>query len=139
MFKKIVVYICFSLLVLSCERIFINGELDGMWRLERVESESGITCPKDVFYSFQRHLVMMGIYSETVHPKNYYMGCFSYDGNNIVMNNFYRYPGMDGVCVPEELENLYIYDTTVNFKVEKISSDILVLSSCDVKYTFRKW
>lgn len=136
---KRIIYICLLLLFLSCERIFINGELDGMWRLERVESEADVVYPDSIFYSFQRHLVMMGIYSETEHPKNYYMGCFYYENDRLIMNNFYRYPGMDGVCVPEELENLYIYDTTVNFKVEKISSDILVLSSCDVKYTFRKW
>ena len=136
---KRIIYICLLLLFLSCERIFINGELDGMWRLERVESEADVVYPDSIFYSFQRHLVMMGIYSETEHPKNYYMGCFSYDGNNIVMDNFYRYPGMDGVCVPEELENLYIYDVTANFEVEKIDNKKLVLSSFGREYTFTKW
>lgn len=136
---KRIIYICLLLLLLSCERIFINGELDGMWRLERVESETDVVYPDSIFYSFQRHLVMMGIYSETEHPKNFYMGCFSYDGNNIVMDNFYRYPGMDGVCVPEELENLYIYDVTANFKVENIDNKKLVLSSFEREYTFTKW
>lgn len=136
---KRIIYICLLLLLLSCERIFINGELDGMWRLERVESEAEVVYPDSIFYSFQRHLVMMGIYSETEHPKNFYMGCFSYDGNNIVMDNFYRYPGMDGVCVPEELENLYIYDVTANFKVENIDNKKLVLSSFGREYTFTKW
>ncbi len=136
---KRIIYICLLLLLLSCERIFINGELDGMWRLERVESEADVVYPDSIFYSFQRHLVMMGIYSETEHPKNFYMGCFSYDGNNIVMDNFYRYPGMDGVCVPEELENLYIYDVTANFKVENIDNKKLVLSSFGREYTFTKW
>lgn len=136
---KRIIYICLLLLFLSCERIFINGELDGMWRLERVESEADVVYPDSIFYSFQRHLVMMGIYSETEHPKNFYMGCFSYDGNNIVMDNFYRYPGMDGVCVPEELENLYIYDVTANFKVENIDNKKLVLSSFGREYTFTKW
>ena len=136
---KRIIYICLLLLILSCERIFINGELDGMWRLERVESETDVVYPDSIFYSFQRHLVMMGIYSETEHPKNYYMGCFSYDGNNIVMDNFYRYPGMDGVCVPEELENLYIYDVTANFEVENIDNKKLVLSSFGREYTFTKW
>ena len=136
---KRIIYICLLLLLLSCERIFINGELDGMWRLERVESEADVVYPDSIFYSFQRHLVMMGIYSETEHPKNFYMGCFSYDGNNIVMDNFYRYPGMDGVCVPEELENLYIYDVTANFEVENIDNKKLVLSSFGREYTFTKW
>ena len=136
---KKILYGCLLLLCFSCERIFINDELDGMWRLQRVVSVDGTACPDSIFYSFQRHLVMMGIYSETEHPKNFYMGCFSYDGNNIVMDNFYRYPGMDGVCVPEELENLYIYDVTANFEVENIDNKKLVLSSFGREYTFTKW
>ena len=138
MLKKII-YICLVLMMLSCERIFINGDLDGMWRLECVESEAFVVYPEDVFYSFQRHLVMMGIYSETEHPKNYYMGCFVYENDSIIMDNFYRYPGMDGICVSEELTNLYIYDTTAKFEVVKINKDVLVLFSSGTKYTFKKW
>lgn len=136
---KKILYICLLLLLLSCERIFINGELDGMWRLRRVDNGVVVEHPDSIFYTFQRHLVMMGIYSETEHPKNWYMGCFEYDGDSILMNNFYRYPGTDGIRVPKELENLYIYDTIAKFKVEHLSNDMLLLSSSDVEYTFEKW
>ena len=138
MMKKIL-YLCLLLLLLSCERIFINGELDGMWRLRRVDNGVVVEHPDSIFYTFQRHLVMLGIYSETEHPRNWYMGCFEYDGDSIVMNNFYRYPGTDGLRVPKELENLYIYDTIAKFKVEHLSNDMLLLSSSDVEYTFEKW
>ena len=138
MMKKIL-YICLLFLLLSCERIFITGELDGMWRLRRVDNGVVVEHPDSIFYTFQRHLVMMGIYSETEHPKNWYMGCFEYDGDSILMNNFYRYPGTDGIRVPKELENLYIYDTIAKFKVEHLSNDMLLLSSSDVEYTFEKW
>ena len=138
MMKKIL-YICLLFLLLSCERIFINGELDGMWRLRRVDNGVVVEHPDSIFYTFQRHRVMMGIYSETEHPKNWYMGCFEYDGDSILMNNFYRYPGTDGIRVPKELENLYIYDTIAKFKVEHLSNDMLLLSSSDVEYTFEKW
>lgn len=138
MMKKIL-YVCLLLLLLSCERIFINGELDGMWRLRRVDNGVVVEHPDSIFYTFQRHLVMLGIYSETEHPKNWYMGCFEYEGDSIVMNNFYRYPGTDGIRVPKELENLYIFDTVAKFKVEHLSNDMLLLSSSDVEYTFEKW
>ncbi len=82
---------------------------------------------------------MAGIYSETEHPKNWYMGCFEYDGDSILMNNFYRYPGTDGVRVPEELKNIHIYDTVVGFKVEHLDDEVLVLSSSDLRYEFKKW
>lgn len=136
---KKILYLCLLLLLLSCERIFINGELDGMWRLRRVDNGVVVEHPDSIFYTFQRHLVMLGIYSETEHPRNWYMGCFEYDGDSIVMNNFYRYPGTDGIRVPKELENLYIYDTIAKFKVEHLNNDMLLLSSSDVEYTFEKW
>lgn len=138
MMKKIL-YLCLLLLLLSCERIFINGELDGMWRLRRVDNGVVVEHPDSIFYTFQRHLVMLGIYSETEHPRNWYMGCFEFDGDSIVMNNFYRYPGTDGIRVSKELENLYIYDTIAKFKVEHLSNDMLLLSSSNVEYTFEKW
>lgn len=138
MLKKLL-YICLLFLVMSCEKIFINGDLDGMWRLQSVEDENIVVYPDSIFYTFQRHLVMMGIYSETELPKNWYMGYFFYDGDSITMNNFYRYPGTDGICVPEELKNLHIYDTIVGFKVEHLDDKVLVLSESDRKYSFRKW
>ena len=136
---KKILYICLLSLCFSCERIFINEELDGMWRLARLESPASVEYPDSIFYSFQRHLLMAGIYSETEHPKNWYMGCFEYDGNSILMNNFYRYPGTDGVRVPEELKNIHIYDTVVGFKVEHLDDEVLVLSSSDLRYEFKKW
>ena len=138
MLKKIL-YVCLLILTISCEKIFINGDLDGMWRLQSVEDENSVVYPDTIFYTFQRHLVMMGIYSETELPKNWYMGCFFYDGDSITMNNFYRYPGTDGICVSEELKNLHIYDTIVGFKVEHLDDKVLVLSEYDRKYSFRKW
>lgn len=138
MLKKML-YVCLLLLALSCERIYINGDLDGMWRLQSVENESSVIYPDTIFYTFQRHLVMMGIYSETEHPKNFYMGCFAYDGDSIMMNNFYRYPGIDGIRVLEELKNLHIYDTIVRFKVDHLDSEVLVLSGSNKKFSFRKW
>ena len=138
MLKKIL-YICLLLLAMSCEKIFINGDLDGMWRLQSIENEGSVVYPDSIFYSFQRHLVMMGIFSETELPKNWYMGCFTYEGDSVTINNFYRYPGTDGICVPEELKKLHIYDTIVGFKVEHLDDKVLILSESDRKYSFRKW
>ena len=138
MVKKIL-YICLLLSVFSCEKIYINGDLDGMWRMQSVETDDSVAYPDSIFYSFQRHLVMMGIYSEIGHPENMYMGCFTYENGRITMDNFYRYPGSDSISVLEELENLYIYSDTMYFTVEHLGSDALVLSSNGMKYSFRKW
>ncbi len=134
-----ILYGCLLLLCISCERIFINDELDGMWRLQCVATADETVYPDSIFYSFQRHLVMMGIYSETEHPKNFYMGRFYFGGDSLVMDNLYRYPGENGVCVPEELENLYIFDTTARFKVGYLDNRKMVLSSFGREYSFIKW
>ena len=138
MLKK-VLYICLLLLTFSCERIFINEELDGMWRLRSVEDDVSVVYPDSIFYSFQRHLVMMGIYSETEHPDNWYMGCFEFNGDSLIMDNFYRYPGIVGDSDPKELECLHIYDDTMRFKVDYLSNELLQLSYGSIKYSFVKW
>lgn len=138
MLKKFL-YICLILVSISCERIFINGDLDGMWRLQRVETENSVEYPDSIFYSFQRHLMHLGIYSETEYPKKWYMGCFEFNGDSLVMDNFYRYPGIVGDSDPKELECLYIYDDTMRFKVDHLSNDELVLSTLGLRYTFIKW
>lgn len=138
MLKK-VLYICLLLLTFSCERIFINEELDGMWRLQSVEDDVSVVYPDSIFYSFQRHLVMMGIYSETEHPDNWYMGCFEFNGDSLIMDNFYRYPGIVGDSDPKELECLHIYDDTMRFKVDYLSNELLQLSYGSIKYSFVKW
>ena len=110
-----------------------------MWRLKRVEFAGSVEYPDTVFYSFQRHLVMMGIYSETEHPKNWYMARFRYEGDSIFMDNFYRYPGIVGDSDPKELECLHIYDDTMRFKVDYLSNELLQLSYGSIKYSFVKW
>lgn len=138
MIKKIL-YIILPFLLLSCEKIYINGDLDGMWRLERIETENETIYPEGVYYSFQRHLVMLGIYSETEQAKNRYKACFTHADGKIVMDNFYRYPGTSGVCDTEELAALYIFDTHVEFTVEELCSERMVLLTDGMSYVFRKW
>lgn len=137
--KKLLFLLLSTFILSSCERIFINGDLDGMWRMQYIETDDGVIYPKGICYSFQRHLVFMGIYSEEETPANMYMGCFVYENGEISMDNFYRYPGTDGVCIPGELENLYIYGSSVCFTVEELSEEKLVMSINNMRYVFRKW
>ena len=60
-----------SLCLLSCEKVYINGDLDGMWKLQTVETTDTTICPQNIYYSFQRHLVMLGEHFDTGFP-NYY-------------------------------------------------------------------
>lgn len=141
--KKITyIFIFFTMLfAASCDKAFVNGDLDGMWRLVKVEKDGGEIYPENIYYSFQRHLVMMGIYAEEGTPSNYYMGVFARNGNSMLMNNFYRYPGVDDKCDPAELAALCIFDEEVHFIIENLGSEVLVMStdSGNIRYYFRKW
>ena len=139
--RFIYLFVLFAILLTSsCDKAFVNGDLDGMWRLVKVEKDGGEFFPEDVYYSFQRHLVMMGIYAEEGLPSNFYMGVFARKGNCMLMNNFYLFPGVEGECNPEELEKLYIFGNEVEFVVESLDSELLVMSAGDnMRYYFRKW
>ena len=136
-FVYILVFI--AMLFVSCDKAFENGDLDGMWKLVKVEKDGEEFYPEDIYYSFQRHLVMMGVYGEEGMPSNFYMGVFARNGNHILMSNFYRYPGIEGEYFQEELENLYIFGNEVDFIVENLSSELLVMSTGAIRYYFRKW
>lgn len=138
--KKILFLFSIILLTLSsCDKAFVNGDLDGMWRLERVDVNGEELCPQRIYYSFQRHIVMFGEYYDEAAP-HLYMANFSYDGNTMSMNTFKEYPGVNDVCDVAVLERFCIYDPAgVVFDVQMLNSNNLVMSAGDIVYYFRKW
>ena len=135
----IYIFVVFIACFFSCDKAFENGDLDGMWRLENVEKE-GDTYPLDgVYYSFQRHLVLLGKYNEQGAPE-LYMAEFEHSGGEIVMTGFYLYPGVDGVCNKEDLKKYCIYNDPERFVVDVLNNDVLVMHTNDGRiYSFRKW
>lgn len=132
-------YIIFPLLMVSsCQRIFVNGDLDGMWKLVSVEDPVSQSFPDNIYYSFQRHLVMLGEYYEEEFPE-YYMAEFEKKGDELTMYKFYRYPGKEPECDMSELEKYYIFSDTVHFIVEKLDDEILLMRDGDRCYSFTKW
>lgn len=127
-----------SLCLLSCEKVYINGDLDGMWRLQTVETTDTTIHPQNIYYSFQRHLVMLGEHFETGFP-NYYLAEFDREGDMLVMNNFYKWPVNQGVCDKEELKKYFIFSDTVKFIVEVLDEEVLVMRDGNRVYNLKKW
>ena len=127
-----------SLCFLSCEKVYINGDLDGMWKLQTVETTDTTICPQNIYYSFQRHLVMLGEHFDTGFP-NYYLALFDREGDMLVMSNFYKWPVNQGVCDKEELKKYFIYSDTVKFIVEVLDEEVLVMRDGNRAYNFKKW
>lgn len=136
--KRILLFIAVTLLLLSCERIYINGDLDGMWKLHSVESSDTTVYPENIYYSFQRHLVMLGEHYEEGFP-DYYMAEFDKEGNSLTMYNFYECPGLQGISDKEKLKRYFIFGDTVRFCIEALDDDLLVMSSGGMRYCFSKW
>lgn len=138
MSKKLLIYLVIPFILISCEKIYINGDLDGMWKLEKVVKGDSVEYPANICYSFQRHLVMLGEYYAEGFP-DYYMAEFDYVGDMLTMTKFYKYPGRDDICDMEELKQYYIFSDTMVFIVDNLNSETLLMHTVDREYRFRKW
>ena len=47
--KKIVLLFIIPLLFISCEKVYINGDLDGMWKLHEVEETDTVYNPTNKY------------------------------------------------------------------------------------------
>ena len=136
--KRILLFVIIPLSLASCERIFVNGDFDGMWKLQSVECGDTVYTPDNIYYSFQRHLAMLGEYSDEEFPA-YYMAEFDKEGNSLTMYNFYEYPGLQGISDKEKLKRYFIFGDTVRFSIEALDDDLLVMSSGGMRYCFSTW
>ncbi len=138
--RKILFLFSIILLTLSsCDKAFVNGDLDGMWRLEKITGDGGDIFPQRVYYSFQRHIVMFGEYYTEGTP-HLYMGNFNCEGGTITMNGFKEYPGIADVCDAVVLERFGIYNPAgVTFDIDLLNGNTLVMNADGRVYYFRKW
>ena len=139
--------ILFSAVILSaCDRIYINGALDGMWQLQLVEENDGTTAhPHRIYYSFQQHLAKVSQHYEYELPYRFLCN-LDYTGDSIKMKDFIRfeddrnYPDKIAGNVPQEtLDIFYIESDPTAFKILTLNDEMLILQSKNRKYTLQKW
>ena len=136
--KRILILSAILTMLVSCDKVYINGELDGMWQLQRVESDETAKYPLDIYYSFQRHLVQISENYEEGLPLRY-LGNMEYNGETLIMSGFRKFLEEDIVATEKELEHFFLYDTLTVFKVEKLDEEQLILSSNRGRYYLVKW
>jgi hypothetical protein len=136
--KGILILSAILTMLVSCDKVYINGELDGMWQLQRVESGETAKYPLDIYYSFQRHLVQISENYEEGLPLRY-LGNMEYNGETLIMSGFRKFLEEDIVATEKELEHFFLYDTLTVFKVEKLDEEQLILSSNRGRYYLVKW
>ena len=92
--------------IASCESYQIHGNLDGFWQVQSIENKQtgDITeCKGDIYYSFQRELVLISYVSPTIptgQMKENHIAYFTHENNIVAMSDFRIYLDRDGKQTP---------------------------------------
>jgi len=130
----------------GCDKTPINGDLDGMWQLMRVEDNGTSTdlSATQHYMCVQLHLVQLTRYGDA-HTGIF---ChFEHEGNTLRLYDFYDLTEYENTEDENEqltdvskLEpwGIYLLDTT--FQVDKLTNDALILKDASGRVlTFRKF
>ena len=136
--KRLFIILFLALMFVACDKVYINGDLDGMWQLQRVERGGEIAVPVDIYYSFQRHLTFVSKHYAEEMPLRY-LGTLHYSGDTVVMSGFRKFLEEEVVATADALSGFYLYSDSTVFVVERLDDETLVMRSSDGRYTLRRW
>lgn len=124
--KKYILLIFIVLIsITSCQKASINGDLDGMWQLMKIEKkDTPVEVPVQLYYCIQLHMVQLQG-AATCH------GTFSHKGDSI----YIVIRGSNKNTVVSYGMN----DTIQSFGIETLSSENMVLKSSYARLQFRKF
>lgn len=135
-----------ALFASSCESYLVNGDLDGFWQARSIEDkQSGeITqCKGDIYYSFQREIVLVSYVSPTIpvgQIKENHIAYFCMENDSITMTDFRIYLDKEATPTPlSKLEKFGLYEKYNKFHVEKLTGESLILNSERTRITLRKY
>jgi hypothetical protein len=118
---------CMLSLLSSCQKEPINGKLDGMWQLMKIEyKDKPSVVPDQLYYCIQLHMVQLwGV--------NYCngSGTFAHSGDSVHI-----------VIRQRKISDVAVYgmnDTIQHFAIEQLSSQKMVLQSSYASLSFRKF
>lgn len=132
----------------ACDSYLINEELDGIWQLQTIERNNPdtiISNEGDLFYSFQRHTILIGDYNnpnENVGQlKSEQYDClFERIGDIIMMEEFQLYyQREDQPYDTTRLKRFGLYEKKNTFHIEELTIKRLVLRSDSALLTMRRY
>ena len=136
--KRFFIILFAAMMFVACDKVYVNGDLDGMWQLQRVERGDEAVAPVDIYYSFQRHLTFVSKHYDEEMPLRY-LGNLHYSGDTVVMSGFRKFLEEDIVATADALAGFYLYSDSTVFVVERLDDEILVMRSGDGCYMLRRW
>lgn len=138
--KRILVILSIVTMLSSCEidKVYINGDLDGMWQLQRIANADTLIEPQGVYYSFQRHMAQVSKHYEEKIPLRF-IANLDYSGERISIYGMRRYLEEEKIPTQEELNMLYLPSDSVTFDILTLDKEALIMSRNDCIYSLRKW
>lgn len=143
---------CFYLICLlsvfgwvACDKMPVNGRLDGMWQLQQVDYDDGTAvCPEYIYYNFQLELCKLTKVhnsGEADRSIDNYLGRFEFTGSSLQLYDLrgwvYRQP--ETPVTAGELAAFGIPGTEEHFDIEKLTADRMILRSATARLSFRKF
>ena len=134
------------MLLTSCQEYsYIENELHGFWQVTQVENtltgESSET-KGDLYYSFQRSMVMLNYHSPTKPSgmmMTQYLTTFDLSTDSITMGDFRINMEYDKKVDLEALHKFGIYDEYTTFAWDIEKNQTLILTSDKARITLRKY
>ena len=132
----------------ACDSYLINGDLDGIWQLQTIERNNPDTIIRnegDLFYSFQRHTILIGDYNNPNGPvgqlKSEQYDClFERIGDSIKMEEFQLYYHRENQPYDTtRLKRFGLYEEKNTFNIEELTIKRLVLRSDSALLTLRRY
>lgn len=139
--KRIILPIAIIIATLTAcvDNVYINGDLDGMWQLQKVENADTTIYPKNIYYSFQRNLSFLSQTHEVEHPTRY-LGNLSYDNEKYLTIWGFRQAANEGyVATIKDLQHFVLFDTLTQFTIEKLDNKQLIMQNAGYRYSLKKW
>ena len=136
-----------TLLAGSCDKVPINGDLDGMWQLMDIATPAGHVDakPKRVYISVQLHLTM---WENKLADRKYYAH-FEHRGDSIRFYDFVHASLHQNTTQDDEritmqemseglLDDWGVHTTDARYRIDHLSDSHLILHSNDTIISFRK-
>ena len=141
--KYIHIFIILLTTMLSaCDKVYINGDLDGMWQLQKVENSEDNTAEykQEIYYSFQRNLTFISKQNETDVPLRYLGNLYySEQDKSVTINGLRNFPNEKYIATLDDLKQFMIFDINTTFKILELDNEQLIMEHKNYRYYLKRW
>lgn len=141
--KYIHIFIILLTTMLSaCDKVYINGDLDGMWQLQKVENSEDNTAEykQNIYYSFQRNLTFISKQNETDAPLRYLGNLYySEQDKSVTINGLRNFPNEKYIATLDDLKQFMIFDINTTFKILELDNEQLIMEHKNYRYYLKRW